>query len=71
MEEFENGRIPPPGPQNERFAAEPASGLTTLKEFPNEKLRNNASVDLAVTLKDTVTWRGTSKSKSKSKSKKQ
>ena len=71
LEEFENGRIPPPGPQNERFAAEPASGLTTLKEFPNEKLRNNASVDLAVTLKDTVTWRGTSKSKSKLKSKKQ
>ena len=54
LEEFEKGKIPIPGPQNERFAAEPASGLTSLKEFRNTELQNNASVDLAVTLKDTI-----------------
>ena len=67
LEDFESGRIPPPGPQNERFAAEPASGLTTLKEFRNDKLKNNASVDLAVTLKDTVKWRGASKTNKQEK----
>ena len=67
LEEFESGSIPPPGPQNERFAAEPASGLTTLKEFRNDKLKNNASVDLAVTLKDTVKWRGASKTNKQKK----
>ena len=67
LEEFESGSIPSPGPQNERFAAEPASGLTTLKEFRNDKLKNNASVDLAVTLKDTVKWRGASKTNKQKK----
>lgn len=67
LEDFESGKIPPPGPQNERFAAEPASGLTTLKEFRNDKLKNNASVDLAVTLKDTVKWRGASKTNKQKK----
>ena len=67
LEDFESGKIPPPGPQNERFGAEPASGLTTLKEFRNDKLKNNASVDLAVTLKDTVKWRGASKTNKQEK----
>jgi NADH-quinone oxidoreductase subunit E len=52
--QFENGKVPKPGPQNGRYAAEPLSGLTTLSEYEADKMTFNASVNLAVELKDTI-----------------
>ncbi len=49
-----NGEIPPPGPQNGRYAAEPLSGLTSLTEFESGREQYNASAALAVSLGDTV-----------------
>uniref|UniRef100_A0A0K8TTI3 Putative ubiquinone oxidoreductase ndufv2/24 kd subunit n=1 Tax=Tabanus bromius TaxID=304241 RepID=A0A0K8TTI3_TABBR len=34
LQECAEGKTPPPGPRNGRFAAEPAGGLTSLKEEP-------------------------------------
>ena len=51
---FSNGEVPQPGPQNGRFAAEPLSGLTTLKDHEAGRMAHNASVGYAVALKDTV-----------------
>ncbi len=48
------GEVPTPGPQNGRFAAEPLSGLTTLKEFDSGHTKYNASVQLAMDIGDTV-----------------
>ena len=48
------GEVPPPGPQNGRYASEPLGGLTSLTGHEAEKLPVNASVDLAVRLGDTV-----------------
>ena len=48
------GEVPTPGPQNGRYAAEPLSGLTSLKEYEAGKPAHNASVALAVDLNDTV-----------------
>ena len=52
--QFEEGKVPKPGPQNGRYAAEPLSGLTTLSEYEADKMTFNASVNLAVELKDTA-----------------
>jgi NADH-quinone oxidoreductase subunit E len=52
--QFEDGKVPKPGPQNGRYAAEPLSGLTTLSEYEADKMTFNASVNLAVELKDTI-----------------
>ena len=52
--ELAAGRVPTPGPQNGRYAAEPLSGLTSLKEFESGKKAYNASAQLAVDLGDTV-----------------
>lgn len=53
LDELAAGRVPPPGPQNGRFASEPASGLTSLDgEGPDEK--HNGSVALALALEDSV-----------------
>ena len=54
IDEFAEGKVPVPGPQNGRFASEPVSGLTSLDVREGERQRHNASVHLAVTLSDTV-----------------
>ncbi|MBM3616662.1 MAG: NADH-quinone oxidoreductase subunit E [Alphaproteobacteria bacterium] len=51
---FSKGEVPVPGPQNGRYAAEPLSGLTSLKEFESGKKQYNASAQLAVDIRDTV-----------------
>lgn len=51
---FSKGEVPVPGPQNGRYAAEPLSGLTTLRDFESGKRQYNASVQAAVDLHDTV-----------------
>jgi len=48
------GEVPVPGPQNGRYASEPASGLTSLTEFDSGRLQFNASVQLATDLGDTI-----------------
>lgn len=54
LDEFAAGRVPVPGPQNGRYAAEPLKGLTTLTEWESGRTRYNASVQLAVDIGDTV-----------------
>lgn len=54
LDELSDGKVPVPGPQNGRYAAEPLSGLTSLKEFDSGKKQYNASVQLAVDIGDTV-----------------
>jgi NADH-quinone oxidoreductase subunit E len=51
---FSKGEVPVPGPQNGRYAAEPLSGLTSLKEFESGKKQYNASAQLAVDIGDSV-----------------
>lgn len=51
---FSQGEVPVPGPQNGRYAAEPLSGLTSLKEFESGRKQYNASAQLAVDIRDTV-----------------
>ena len=51
---FSNGEVPVPGPQNGRYAAEPLSGLTSLKDLESGKKQYNASAQAAVDLGDTV-----------------
>ena len=51
---FSKGEEPVPGPQNGRYAAEPLSGLTSLKDFESGKKQYNASAQAAVDLGDTV-----------------
>lgn len=48
------GEVPVPGPQNGRYAAEPLSGLSSLKEFESGRDQYNASAARAVLLGDTV-----------------
>ncbi|MEL7515658.1 MAG: NADH-quinone oxidoreductase subunit E [Pseudomonadota bacterium] len=54
IDELAAGKVPTPGPQNGRYAAEPLSGLTTLADFESGKHQYNASVALATELGDTV-----------------
>lgn len=54
LDELAAGKVPVPGPQNGRFASEPKSGLTSLKDFDSGKTQYNASAQLAVDLGDTV-----------------
>ena len=54
IDELAAGRVPVPGPQNGRYAAEPLKGLTSLKEYDSGKTQYNASVQLAIDLGDTV-----------------
>ncbi len=51
---FSNGEVPVPGPQNGRYAAEPLSGLTSLKTAESGRRQYNASAQAAVDLGDTV-----------------
>jgi NADH-quinone oxidoreductase subunit E len=52
IDELAAGKVPTPGPQNGRFAAEPLGGATTLKEMMGEA--QNGSVALATRIGDTV-----------------
>ena len=54
IDELAAGRVPVPGPQNGRFAAEPLSGLTSLKGHDSGKTKYNASAQLATDIGDTV-----------------
>jgi NADH-quinone oxidoreductase subunit E len=54
IEELAAGKIPVPGPQNGRFASEPASGLTSLTQLQDKRPEHNASAALAMSLGDTV-----------------
>ncbi len=51
---FSKGEVPVPGSQIGRYAAEPASGLTSLKEYEAGRKPHNASAQAAVDLGDTV-----------------
>ncbi|WP_395539732.1 NADH-quinone oxidoreductase subunit E [Neotabrizicola sp. sgz301269] len=51
---FSTGEVPVPGPQNGRYAAEPLTGLTSLKEFESGRKQYNASAQLAVDIGDSV-----------------
>ncbi|MEO0939631.1 MAG: NADH-quinone oxidoreductase subunit NuoE [Pseudomonadota bacterium] len=54
IDELAAGKVPVPGPQNGRFAAEPKMGLTSLTEYAAGKAEANASVALATGIGDTV-----------------
>jgi NADH-quinone oxidoreductase subunit E len=54
IDELAAGRVPTPGPQNGRYAAEPAGGLTSLSAHFDGRDPLNASARLAADLGDTV-----------------
>jgi len=54
LDDLAAGKVPVPGPQTGRYASEPASGLTSLKEFESGRTQWNASVQRAVELGDTI-----------------
>lgn len=54
IDELAAGKVPTPGPQNGRYAAEPLSGLTSLTEYESGKPQYNASAALATDIGDTV-----------------
>jgi NADH-quinone oxidoreductase subunit E len=49
-----SGEVPRPGPQNGRYASEPASGLTSLTAYESGRAPHNASVARALDLDDTI-----------------
>ncbi|MEO1733225.1 MAG: NADH-quinone oxidoreductase subunit NuoE [Pseudomonadota bacterium] len=54
IDDLAAGKVPVPGPQNGRYAAEPLKGLTSLTEYDSGKTQYNASAQLAVDIGDTV-----------------
>ena len=54
IDELAAGKVPVPGPQNGRFASEPKSGLTSLKDYESGHTKYNASAQLATDIGDTV-----------------
>lgn len=54
IDDMAAGKVPTPGSQSGRYAAEPAGGLTSLADYDIGKATHNASVQLAVELGDTV-----------------
>lgn len=54
LDQLAQGNVPPAGPQQGRFASEPASGLTSLTEYVNASIKVNASAALATDLGDSV-----------------
>lgn len=54
IDDLAAGKVPVPGPQNGRYAAEPKLGLTTLTDYESGKTQYNASVQRAVDLGETV-----------------
>jgi len=53
IDAFARGETPTPGPQDGRFASEPAGGLTSLTDVPRDEAANG-SVTLALAYGDTV-----------------
>jgi NADH-quinone oxidoreductase subunit E len=53
LDELSQGKVPTPGPQNGRFAAEPIGGITSLTDGDKAN-EHNASVALALGIGDTV-----------------
>lgn len=54
LDELAAGRVPTPGPQNGRYAAEPLGGPVALKDHAEGREPYNASVARAVQIQDTV-----------------
>ncbi len=54
LDEMAAGRVPTPGPQNGRYAAEPLGGLTSLTDHEAGRPTHNASAALAVGIGDTI-----------------
>ncbi|MBY6202384.1 NADH-quinone oxidoreductase subunit E [Maritalea mobilis] len=54
IDEMAAGRVPTPGPQNGRYASEPANGLTSLTEHEAGRDSLNASARLAADIGDTI-----------------
>ncbi|MBP1805875.1 NADH-quinone oxidoreductase subunit E [Rubellimicrobium aerolatum] len=54
IDELTAGRVPRPGSQIGRYASEPEGGVTSLAQWVEGRNAHNASVDLAVTIGDTV-----------------
>lgn len=54
IDDLATGKAVVPGPQNGRYAAEPKSGLTSLKDYEADKPQYNASAALATELGDGV-----------------
>ena len=54
IETFRSGKIPRAGSQTGRYSSEPLKGLTSLKDYENDKNQFNASVQLADSFGDTV-----------------
>ncbi|MBF9034235.1 NADH-quinone oxidoreductase subunit E [Rhodobacterales bacterium HKCCE2091] len=54
IDEMGAGRVPTPGPQNGRYASEPASGLTSLKDHETDRDELNVSARLATDIGDTI-----------------
>jgi len=54
IDALRDGRVPRPGSQNGRYAAEPLGGLTSLQGFADSPPEGNASVARAMALGDTI-----------------
>ncbi|SMX24330.1 NADH-quinone oxidoreductase subunit NuoE [Boseongicola aestuarii] len=54
IDEMAAGKVPVPGPQQGRYAAEPAGGLTSLKDHESGRAKYNASAQAAVDIGDTI-----------------
>ena len=54
LDDMAAGKVPVPGPQNGRYASEPKSGLTSLKDYEKGRAQYNASVQRAVDIGDTI-----------------
>ncbi len=54
IDTIREGRVPRPGPQNGRYAAEPLGGLTSLQSFAESPADGNGSVALAMAVGDTI-----------------
>ena len=54
IDELAAGKVPTPGPQNGRYAAEPLAGLTSLTTHESGRTQYNASAQLATDIGDTV-----------------
>jgi NADH-quinone oxidoreductase subunit E len=54
IDDMAAGKVPTPGPQNGRYAAEPASGLSSLTAHAEGRAPYNASAGLATDLGDTL-----------------
>ncbi|MGX9349938.1 NADH-quinone oxidoreductase subunit E [Shimia sp. W99] len=54
LDDMAAGKVPTPGPLNGRYASEPLSGLTSLKEYDSGRTQYNASAQLATDIGDTI-----------------